>query len=83
MSLNTKVPEIEKKKLTDHNHDIYITTPEFNKLTAEVFDARLARANLMTKADFDTSLKSLNQKTNSNKTKHFYVENEFRNTTNI
>ena len=37
----------------------------------------------MTKADFDTSLKSLNQKTNSNKTKHFYVENEFRNTTNI
>ena len=25
-----------KKKLTDHNHDKYITTPEFHKLTAEV-----------------------------------------------
>ena len=51
MSLNTKVPEIEKKKLTDHNHDIYITTPEFNKLTAEVFDARLARENSVTKTN--------------------------------
>ena len=70
MSLNTKVPEIENKKLTDHNHDIYITTPEFNKLTAEVFDARLARANFVTKADFDDKQKSLNQKNNSNKTKH-------------
>ena len=26
---NTKITEIEKK-LTDHNHDKYITTPEFN-----------------------------------------------------
>ena len=25
-----------KKKLTDHNHDKYITTPEFHKLTTEV-----------------------------------------------
>ena len=40
---NTKITEIEKK-LTDHNNDKYITTPEFNKFTAEVFDARLARA---------------------------------------
>ena len=29
----------------------------------------------MTKADFDTNLKIFNQKTNLNKTKHFYVEN--------
>ena len=28
---NTKINEIEKK-LTDDNHDKYITTPEFNKL---------------------------------------------------
>ena len=28
---NTKINEIEKK-LTDHNHEKYITTPEFNKL---------------------------------------------------
>ena len=36
---NTKFVEI-KKKLTDYNYDKYITTPEFNKLSAEVFDAR-------------------------------------------
>ena len=36
---NTKVTEIEKK-LTDHNHDKYITTPEFNTLAADVFNAR-------------------------------------------
>ena len=36
---NTKFVEI-KKELTDYNYDKYITTPEFNKLSAEVFDAR-------------------------------------------
>ena len=36
---DTKVNEIEKK-ITDHNHDKYITTPEFNKLTAEKFAAK-------------------------------------------
>ena len=41
---NTKISEIEKK-VTDHDHDIYITTLEFNKLTAEKFAARLAQAN--------------------------------------
>ena len=34
---DTKITEIEKK-LTDHNHDKYITTPEFNKFTAEIFE---------------------------------------------
>ena len=29
-----------EKKLTDHNHDKYITTPEFNTLAASVFNAR-------------------------------------------
>ena len=38
---NTKIIEIEKK-LNNHNHDKYITTPEFNKLAAIVFNARLA-----------------------------------------
>ena len=32
-----------KKKLTDHNHDKYITTPKFNTLAADVFNARLAQ----------------------------------------
>ena len=42
---NTKINELEKK-ITDHDHDKYITTPEFNKLTTENFVARLAQANL-------------------------------------
>ena len=37
---DTKVNEIEKK-ITDHSHEEYITAPEFNKLTAEHFAARL------------------------------------------
>ena len=32
---NTKITEIEKK-LTNHNHDKYITTPDFNTLAADV-----------------------------------------------
>ena len=41
---DTKICETEKK-LTDHSHDQYITTPEFNKFTAEIFAPRLAQAN--------------------------------------
>ena len=36
----TKNTEIEKK-LTDHNHYKYITSPEFNTLAADVFNAKL------------------------------------------
>ena len=67
-----------KKKLTDHNHDKYITTPEFNTLAASVFNARLAQANLITKTDFNAKLSSLNRKIDSNKTKHLLVENELK-----
>ena len=74
---NTKVTEIENE-LTDHNHDKHITTPEFNKLTAENFAARLKQANLVTKTDFDDKLKSLNQEINSNRTKHLVPENELK-----
>ena len=38
---NTKSSEIEKK-VADHNHDKYITTPEFNKFNLEVSEGRLA-----------------------------------------
>ena len=41
---NTKVTEIENK-LTNHNHDKYTGTLEFNKLTDDAFNARLAQAN--------------------------------------
>ena len=43
-----KKTEIENK-LNNHNHDKYITTPEFNTSVAGVFNARLPRANLVTK----------------------------------
>ena len=58
---NSKVTEIENK-LTDHNHDKYIDHSEFNKLAADVFNAKLARANLITKIDFDAKLSNLNRK---------------------
>ena len=41
-----------------------ITTPEFSKLTAESFAARL------TKTDFDDKLKNFNKKISSIKTKY-------------
>ena len=65
-----------RTKLTDHNHHKYITSPDFHKLTAENFAARLKKANLVTKTDLDDKIKSLNQKIISNKTKHLVFENE-------
>ena len=73
----TKISEIESK-VNDHNHDKYITTPEFNTLAARIFNARLAQANLVTKADFDAKLQSLNKNINPNKTKHLLVEYEIK-----
>ena len=72
---NTKVTEIENK-LTNHNRDKYIDTSKFNTLAANVFNARLAQANLITKTDFDAKLLSLNKKIIQNKSKHLLVENE-------
>ena len=72
---NTKVNEIEKK-ITDHDHDKFITTPTFNMLKAENFASRFAQANLATKidiasfvkkTDFDDKLKNLNKKVTSEK----------------
>ena len=37
---NTKITETERK-INDHNHDKYITTPEFTKFTTEIFRLRL------------------------------------------
>ena len=72
---NTKISELEKK-LTDYNHGKYITTPEFNTLAADVFNARLAQADLITKTDFDAKLSSLNRRITANKTKHLPVEKQ-------
>ena len=67
---NTKNNEIEKK-IADHNHDKYITTPEFNKLTSEDFIARLRQANLVNKKDFADKLKHLYKKITSNQENYF------------
>ena len=53
--LNTKKSEVENKI---PNRDKYITTFQFNKLTAEYFTARLEQANLVTKTEFDKKLTS-------------------------
>ena len=55
-----------------------ITTQEFNKLTPEIFSARLTQANLLSKndianfvkkTDFKDKLKDFNKNPTSNKTK--------------
>ena len=66
-------------KISDHNHDKYITTLEFNNLAAWVFTARLAETNLVAKTDFGDKLQELNKTINSDKTKHLLVENELKN----
>ena len=63
---DTLVTEIENK-LNNHNHDKDIDTQEFNKLAGDVFNARLAHANVVTKTDFDDKLSNLNRKITKNK----------------
>ena len=50
----------------------------FNTLAADVFNARLAQANLITGIDFDAKLLSLNRKITANKTKNLLVGNELK-----
>ena len=75
---DTKISDIEKKT-TDHDHDKYITTPEFNTLAARIFNATLAKTNLITKLDFDTRPQSLSKWVTSNKTNNLLIENELKN----
>ena len=74
---NAKVTKT-KNKLNNHNHDKYITTPEFNTLAADVFNARLSQANLVTKVNFDNTVSSLDSKIAKNKTKNKSIENELK-----
>ena len=69
---NYEVTEIENK-LNNRDHDKYIDTSEFNKLAGDVFNARSAQGNLVTKTDFDDKLSNLNRKITSNKAKHVLV----------
>ena len=72
---NTKITDIENI-FNNHNHDKYVATSEFNTLAANVFNTRLAKANIITKTDFDAKLSSLNRKITANKTKHFLKDND-------
>ena len=69
---NSKITDTENK-LNNHSHDKYITTPEFNNLAADVFNAKLAQPNLVTKTDFGA-----NKRVTTNKTKHVLVENKLK-----
>ena len=55
-ALNTKISEAENKSSDSAK---YITTHEFNKLTAEQLAAGLKQADLESKTDFDNKLISI------------------------
>ena len=74
---DTKVTEIENK-LNNHNHDKYISTREFNTLAADVFNARLSRANLDVKTIFDNTVSSLDTKINGNKSLGALLQRTFK-----
>ena len=64
MKINLTIKYINTPKF---NKLQYIDTPKFSKLAVDVFNAKLAQANLITKTDFDTKLSSLNRKVTQNK----------------
>ena len=72
---DTEITEIQNK-LNNHNRNKYITTPKFNTLTADVFNARLSQANFVTKTTFDNTVSSLDSKIAEDKTKNKSIENE-------
>ena len=72
-----------KENIFDHDHNNkYITTQEFNRLTAESFAVRLKQANLASKTDTDDKLKNLNKNVNSNKIKRVEAEENLFDLTN-
>ena len=74
----TIILQLQKLKinLTNHNHDKYIDTSEFNNLATNFFNSRLAQANLIAKTDFDAKLSNLNRKITENEPKHLLIESE-------
>ena len=68
--LNTKISEADNK-IPDNSK--YVTTDDFNKLTAEDFAARLKQADSVNKTDFDDELTSFNKRITLNKTKNVEV----------
>ena len=56
-----RINEIENEITTDHDHDEYITTQEFDKLTLETFSERLAKANLASKCNIANFVKKIHE----------------------
>ena len=48
----------------------------FNKLAADVFNAGIAQANLITKTKFDSKLSNLKRKITENKTDHLLFQKD-------
>ena len=48
-----------KKKIDDHNHDKYIATSKFNKLTVETFNLRLKQKSWVSKIDISNFVKQI------------------------
>ena len=69
--LNTKFSEVENA-ISDNSK--YITTQEFNKLTAEYFAARLKQTELGNKTEFDDKVTTFNRRITSNKANHLEVQ---------
>ena len=69
--LNTKLSEVENK-IPDNSK--YVSTQEFNMLTAENSAARLKQADLVNKTDFDNKKTSFNRRITSNKIKCLEVQ---------
>ena len=58
MNYDTKINKIEKKSIDRDHSNKYITTQEFNKLTAENFAPRLVQEKLVSKADITDFIKN-------------------------
>ena len=64
----------KQKKNTDHDHsNKHITTQEFDKLTAQIFTARLTQANLASKSDIAALVKKTDFE---DKLKNYFKENK-------
>ena len=79
---NTKISDIEKKT-TDHNHDKYITTPEFNSFSSRGFYCKTSTSKFSDKNRFYTRLKDISDQITSNKSKHLLAEIELKKITKI
>ena len=74
-TVENQIPDVsDLVNKTDYNTKV--TKIKINKVTADVFNARIAQANLIIKTNFDAKLSNLKRNITANKSKHLLVENE-------